>query len=58
MLRRRDRDGERKRLRFEIADRSYIEQVRKLKDLYKRDRVKWQTLMLQGYKISHIAEEE
>jgi hypothetical protein len=55
---RRDIDGERKRLRFEIADKSYIEQVRKLKELYERDKVKWQTLLLQGYTISRIAKEE
>jgi hypothetical protein len=55
---RRDIDGEHKRLRFEIADRSYIEQVRKLQRLYERDKVKLQTLLLQGYTISRIAKEE
>jgi hypothetical protein len=55
---RRDIDGERKRLRFEIADKSYTEQVRKLQRLYKQDKVKLQTLLLQGYTISRIAEEE
>jgi hypothetical protein len=55
---RRDIDGERKRLRFEIADKSYVEQVRKLQRLYELDKVKWQTLLLRGYTISRIAEEE
>jgi hypothetical protein len=58
MLSRRDMDGERKRLRFEIADKSHIEQVRKLQRLYERDKVKWQTLLLRGYTISRIAKEE
>jgi hypothetical protein len=51
MLRRRARDGERKRLRFEIADKSYIEQIRKLKELYRLDKTKWQALILRGYRI-------
>jgi hypothetical protein len=58
MLRRRDIDGERKRLRFEIADKTYIEQVNRLKKLYEQDKIKWQTLLLQGYTISRILEEE
>ena len=57
-MNRRDIDGERKRLRFEIADKSYVEQVRKLQRLYKRDKAKLQAMLLQGYTISRISEEE
>jgi hypothetical protein len=58
MIKKRNTDGDHERLRFEMADKSYIEKVRKLQRLYEQDKIKWQTLLLQGYTISHIAEEE
>jgi hypothetical protein len=58
MTKKRNTDGNHGRLRFEMADKSYVEKVRKLRELYEQDKVKWQTLLLQGYTISRISEEE
>jgi hypothetical protein len=58
MIKKRNTDGDHERLRLEMADKSYIEKVRKLKELYEQDKIKWQTLLLQGYTISRIPEEE
>jgi hypothetical protein len=58
MIKKCNTDGDHERLRFEMADKSYVEKVRKLRELYEQDKVKWQTLLLQGYTISRISEEE
>jgi hypothetical protein len=58
MIKTHNTDGDHERLRFEIVDKSYAEKVRKLRELYEQDKIKWQTLLLQGYTISHIPEEE
>ena len=40
------------RLKFLIADERYKERARKLRELYEKDRAKWQDLLLAGYRPS------
>jgi hypothetical protein len=58
MIKKRNTDGDHERLCFEMADKSYVEKARKLRELYEQDKIKWQTLLLQGYTISRILEKE
>jgi hypothetical protein len=58
MIKKRNTDGDHERLRFVIADNSYVENVRKLKELYERDKVKFQTMLLQGHTIFHFFDGE